>query len=239
MQNTTNHIKRELQLTADGSHTLFIPEMDEHYHSVNGAVQESRHVFIEAGLHHLERREITILEIGFGTGLNAWLTLEEAEKSGRNVYYTGLELYPLEWQLVEQLGYISANEQLMPGDNQCPAHELFKQLHTSPWEEDVPITPHFTLRKVQKDFNKLETETEGWKADVIYFDAFAPEKQPEMWSQELFNRLYVLLNNSGILTTYCAKGVVRRMLQAAGFIVERLPGPPGGKREILRARKQE
>ena len=239
MQNTTNHIKRELQLTADGSHTLFIPEMDEHYHSVNGAVQESRHVFIEAGLHHLERRKITILEIGFGTGLNAWLTLEEAEKSGRNVYYTGLELYPLEWQLVEQLGYISANEQLMTGDNQCPAHELFKQLHTSPWEEDVPITPHFTLRKVQKDFNKLETETEGWKADVIYFDAFAPEKQPEMWSQELFNRLYVLLNNGGILTTYCAKGVVRRMLQAAGFIVERLPGPPGGKREILRARKQE
>ena len=239
MQNTTNHIKRELQLTADGSHTLFIPEMDEHYHSVNGAVQESCHVFIEAGLHHLERGEITILEIGFGTGLNAWLTLEEAEKSGRNVYYTGLELYPLEWQLVEQLGYISANEQLMTGDNQCPAHELFKQLHTSPWEEDVPITPHFTLRKVQKDFNKLETETERWKADVIYFDAFAPEKQPEMWSQELFNRLYVLLNNGGILTTYCAKGVVRRMLQAAGFIVERLPGPPGGKREILRARKQE
>ena len=112
-------------------------------------------------------------------------------------------------------------------------------LFRSPWEEDVPITPHFTLRKVQKDFNKLETETEGWKADVIYFDAFAPEKQPEMWSQELFNRLYVLLNNGGILTTYCAKGVVRRMLQAAGFIVERLPGPPGGKREILRARKQE
>lgn len=127
----------------------------------------------------------------------------------------------------------------MTGDNQCPAYELFKQLHTSPWEEDVPITPHFTLRKVQKDFNKLETETERWKADVIYFDAFAPEKQPEMWSQELFNRLYVLLNNGGILTTYCAKGVVRRMLQAAGFIVERLPGPPGGKREILRARKQE
>ena len=131
--------------------------------------------------------------------LFSFLSLEEAEKSGRNVYYTGLELYPLEWQLVEQLGYISANEQLMTGDNQCPVHELFKQLHTSPWEEDVPITPHFTLRKVQKDFNKLETETEGWKADVIYFDAFAPEKQPEMWSQELFNRLYVLLNNG--LTT--------------------------------------
>ena len=232
-------MKRIIEKTDDGSTTLFVPELNEHYHSSKGARTESQHIFINMGLKASTATTPHILEIGFGTGLNAWLTLEEAEKSGRNVYYTGLELYPLEWQLVEQLGYISANEQLMTGDNQCPAHELFKQLHTSPWEEDVPITPHFTLRKVQKDFNKLETETEGWKADVIYFDAFAPEKQPEMWSQELFNRLYVLLNNGGILTTYCAKGVVRRMLQAAGFIVERLPGPPGGKREILRARKQE
>ena len=213
-------MKRIIEKTDDGSTTLFVPELNEHYHSTKGARTESQHIFINMGLKASTATTPHILEIGFGTGLNAWLTLEEAEKSGRNVYYTGLELYPLEWQLVEQLGYISANEQLMTGDNQCPAHELFKQLHTSPWEEDVPITPHFTLRKVQKDFNKLE-------------------KQPEMWSQELFNRLYVLLNNGGILTTYCAKGVVRRMLQAAGFIVERLPGPPGGKREILRARKQE
>ena len=210
-------MKRIIEKTDDGSTTLFVPELNEHYHSTKGARTESQHIFINMGLKASTATTPHILEI----------------------YYTGLELYPLEWQLVEQLGYISANEQLMTGDNQCPAHELFKQLHTSPWEEDVPITPHFTLRKVQKDFNKLETETEGWKADVIYFDAFAPEKQPEMWSQELFNRLYVLLNNGGILTTYCAKGVVRRMLQAAGFIVERLPGPPGGKREILRARKQE
>ena len=193
-------MKRIIEKTDDGSTTLFVPELNEHYHSTKGARTESQHIFINMGLKASTATTPHILEIGFGTGLNAWLTLEEAEKSGRNVYYTGLELYPLEWQLVEQLGYISANEQLMPGDNQCPAHELFKQLHTSPWEEDVPITPHFTLRKVQKDFNKLETETEGWKADVIYFDAFAPEKQPEMWSQELFNRLYVLLNNGGILS---------------------------------------
>ena len=230
-------MKRIIEKTDDGSTTLFVPELNEHYHSTKGARTESQHIFINMGLKASTATTPHILEIGFGTGLNAWLTLEEAEKSGRNVYYTGLELYPLEWQLVEQLGYISANEQLMTGDNQCPVHELFKQLHTSPWEEDVPITPHFTLRKVQKDFNKLETETEGWKADVIYFDAFAPEKQPEMWSQELFNRLYVIMNPKGILTTYCAKGIVRRMLQAAGFTVERLPGPPGGKREILRARK--
>ena len=220
MQNTTNHIKRELQLTADGSHTLFIPEMDEHYHSVNGAVQESCHVFIEAGLHHLERGEITILEIGFGTGLNALLTLETAESTQRKVHYTGIELYPLPWEMIEPLGY---------SDN-----PLFKTLHIIPWEEDTIITPCFTLRKVQADFTTLTTDR---SFDIIYFDAFAPEKQPEMWSQELFDRLHVIMGEKGILTTYCAKGVVRRMLQTAGFTVERLPGPPGGKREILRARK--
>ena len=196
-----------------------------------------------------------ILEIGFGTGLNAWLTLEEAERSGRNIHYTGLELYPLEWQTIEQLGYISNDEQLTTTDRQQPAIELFKQLHTSPWEKDVQLTPHFTLQKVETDVNKwvenreqtisnvndsvtnAESPALNTSFNLIYFDAFAPEKQPEMWSQELFNRLYVLLDRDGILTTYCAKGVVRRMLQTAGFTVERLPGPPGGKREILRARK--
>ena len=196
-----------------------------------------------------------ILEIGFGTGLNAWLTLKEAERSRWNIHYTGLELYPLEWQTIEQLGYISNDEQLTTSDRQQPAIELFKQLHTSPWEKDVQLTPHFTLQKVETDVNKWVENRERTMSNVndsvtnaespalnpsfnlIYFDAFAPEKQPEMWSQELFNRLYVLLDKDGILTTYCAKGVVRRMLQTAGFTVERLPGPPGGKREILRARK--
>ena len=168
-------MKRIIEKTDDGSTTLFVPELNEHYHSTKGARTESQHIFINMGLKASTATTPHILEIGFGTGLNAWLTLEEAEKSGRNVYYTGLELYPLEWQLVEQLGYISANEQLMPGDNQCPAHELFKQLHTSPWEEDVPITPHFTLRKVQKDFNKLETETEGWKADESSGECCRPQ----------------------------------------------------------------
>ena len=136
---------------------------------------------------------------------------------------------------------------------------MFKLLHTSPWEKDVQLTPHFTLRKIETDVNQWimgkqeeskmnstnnnavipQYSTFNSPFNTIYFDAFAPEKQPEMWSQELFNRLYVLLDKDGILTTYCAKGVVRRMLQTAGFIVERLPGPPGGKREILRARKQE
>lgn len=226
-------MKRIIEKTEDGSATLFVPELNEHYHSTKGARTESQHIFIDMGLKASSAASPRILEIGFGTGLNAWLTLVEAERSGRDIHYTGLELYPLDWEIVEQLSYISSEEQLTVNGGLQSAIDLFKLIHTSPWEQDVPITPHFTLKKIQADVNKWNNGT----PDVIYFDAFAPEKQPEMWSQELFDRLYVLLNENGILTTYCAKGVVRRMLQTAGFIVERLPGPPGGKREILRARK--
>lgn len=249
-------MKRIIEKTDDGSATLFVPELNEHYHSTKGARTESQHIFIDMGLKASSATTPRILEIGFGTGLNAWLTLEEAERSRRNIHYTGLELYPLEWQTIEQLGYISNDEQLTTSDRQQPAIELFKQLHTSPWGKDVQLTPHFTVRKVETDVNKLRVENGELRVNnandsvansqfsilnspfnLVYFDAFAPEKQPEMWSQELFNRLYVLLDRDGILTTYCAKGVVRRMLQTAGFTVERLPGPPSGKREILRARK--
>lgn len=226
-------MKRIIEKTDDGSATLFVPELDEHYHSTKGARTESQHIFIDMGLKASTATSPRVLEIGFGTGLNAWLTLKEAESSCREVHYTGLELYPLAWEMVEQLGYI-------PSSEQQHAAELFKQLHTAPWEKEIQLTPHFTLLKQETDANLLKAETDINKLssfDVIYFDAFAPEKQPEMWSQELFNRLYVLLNKDGILTTYCAKGIIRRMLQAAGFTVERLPGPPGGKREILRARK--
>lgn len=226
-------MKRIIEKTDDGSATLFVPELDEHYHSTKGARTESQHIFIDMGLKTSTATSPRILEIGFGTGLNAWLTLKEAESSCREVHYTGLELYPLAWEMVEQLGYIPSSEQQHDA-------ELFKQLHTAPWEKEIQLTPRFTLLKQETDANLLKAETDINKLssfDVIYFDAFAPEKQPEMWSQELFNRLYVLLNKDGILTTYCAKGIIRRMLQAAGFFVERLPGPPGGKREILRARK--
>lgn len=226
-------MKRIIEKTDDGSATLFVPELDEHYHSTKGARTESQHIFIDMGLKASTATSPRVLEIGFGTGLNAWLTLKEAESSCREVHYTGLELYPLAWEMVEQLGYIPSSEQQHDA-------ELFKQLHTAPWEKEIQLTPHFTLLKQETDANLLKAETDINKLssfDVIYFDAFAPEKQPEMWSQELFNRLYVLLNKDGILTTYCAKGIIRRMLQAAGFFVERLPGPPGGKREILRARK--
>lgn len=212
-------MERIIEHTADGSATLFVPELNEHYHSVKGAFTESRHIFIERGLKASSIAVPHILEIGFGTGLNALLTLLETEEGERDVHYTGVELYPLPWETISQLGYSD--------------HPLFKELHTAPWEEDVPITPRFTLRKVRADVNEMAIPS----CSIIYFDAFAPEKQPEMWTQKLFNRLYVHMEPGGILTTYCAKGVVRRALQTAGFTVERLSGPPGGKREILRATK--
>lgn len=232
-------MNRIIEHTADGSATLYVPELNEHYHSVKGALTESRHIFIDMGLKASAAPEPRILEIGFGTGLNALLTLIEAEQSGKQVHYTGIELYPLPWETIEQLHY--NDEQLMVNSEQAAA--WLKALHTAAWEEDVVITPHFTLRKVQADFANNDRFSNGERSpliinrySLIYFDAFAPEKQPEMWSQELFNRLYVIMEPDGILTTYCAKGVVRRMLQSAGFTVERLPGPPGGKREILRAK---
>ena len=216
-------MERVIEKTEDGSATLFVPELNEHYHSTKGARTESEHIFIRMGLQSSTAITPRVLEIGLGTGLNALLTLEEADKSHRPIHYTGIELYPLAWEMIEPLGYHPSSS------------PTFKAIHTSPWGEEEAITPYFTLRKIQADVNEWLPRYTGPCFDLVYFDAFAPEKQPEMWSQELFDRLYVLLNKGGILTTYCAKGIVRRMLQTAGFIVERLPGPPGGKREILRA----
>ena len=242
-------MKRIIERTEDGSATLFVPELDEHYHSVKGARTESQHIFIDMGLKASAAPQPHVLEIGFGTGLNALLTLEAAEQDARPVHYTGIELYPLAWEEVDALGYSN--------------NPLFKQLHTAPWEEDVKISPHFTLRKIKGDANTVINEelrmkneefhygviaqpnssffilNSSFSPSVVYFDAFAPEKQPEMWNEQLFRSLYVYMNTGGILTTYCAKGVIRRMLQAVGFRVERLPGPPGGKREILRATKEK
>ena len=221
--------ERILQVTADGSHTLYLPDMNEHYHSVNGAVQESEHIFINAGLKQIEKEEIHLLEIGFGTGLNALLTLKEVMEGAvkRNVIYHSVELYPLDLSVVEQLNY---------GERVWKEHEdFFLKLHQAPWDTYEKITPQFTLYKIKGDSNHCELPQH---IDLIYFDAFAPEKQPKMWSQDIFNKLYEHANDNAIIMTYCAKGVVRRSMQAAGFLMERLPGPPG-KRHILRGRKQE
>lgn len=211
--------------TADGSHTLFVPELNEHYHSVNGAWQESRHVFIDAGLKQCEKQEIAVFEVGFGTGLNAFLALLEAERSDKIVRYTSLEKYPLPADTVSGLNYagLIAPERA----------EYFKALHRVEWGKEIQISPNFFLHKMEDD---LCTHAFLSTYDVIFFDAFAPDKQPEMWNPEWFAKLFDHTNAAGILTTYCAKGVVRRSLQAAGYVVERLQGPPG-KREMLRGRK--
>ncbi len=216
----------KIEQTADGSYTLYLPEMDEHYHSIKGALTESQHIFIDMGLKASTAAAPHILEIGLGTGLNAVLTFIYAESNQRPIYYTGIERYPLSEEVITSLNYPA-----LIGEEQQPK---LKAIHCATWNKEETLSPYFNLHKIEADFTTYRFE-KGY--DVIYFDAFAPEKQPNMWQQELFDHLYQVLNEGGILTTYCAKGVIRRMLQTAGFTVERLPGPPGGKREILRARK--
>ena len=216
----------EIQHTADGSATLFVPELDEHYHSVKGAYTESLHIYRDSAYQHAAKqsaeRPLRLLEVGFGTGLNAAVTAMAATAE-RPVHYITLEKYPVEPRLVESLSY----------DTLVDA-QLFAAIHAAPWEQPTAITPHFTLEKRCCDLLSAPLPTD---IDIVYFDAFAPEKQPEMWSPEIFARIYASMRPRGVLTTYCAKGAIRRLLQAVGFSVERLAGPIGGKREILRATK--
>lgn len=215
-----------LKTTADGSDTLFSAEMDESYHSVNGAAQESRHVYIDAGLRQVRTTSIRIFEVGFGTGLNALLTWGEALKSNLNIVYEAIEAFPVSLEQIECLNY-GALEPGLPADS-------FLNLHQSPWDKPVQLAEgRFSLLKRRGDFTNIKLEG---TYDLIYFDAFAPDKQPEMWEEALFKKIVDSLNDQGILVTYCAKGEVRRRLQRSGFQVERIPGPPG-KREMLRARK--
>lgn len=218
-------MQRIIEQTKDGSATLYVPELNEHYHSIKGARTESQHIFIDMGLKASAAPCPHILEAGFGTGLNALLTLQEAERTGRPVRYTGIELYPLAWTEVEALHY-----------SDDPRLRL---LHEAPWEEEVCLTPTFRLLKLRRDLTSWQADDERppLRCDVVYFDAFAPEKQPALWTPAVFRNLYRCLTPGGILITYCAKGAVRRLMQDIGFRMERLPGPPGGKREILRATK--
>ena len=203
--------------TADGSKTIYSEHFGEHYHSTFGAANESNHVFIEAGYLTAKVKPVSVLEIGFGTGLNAWLTLQQASRLHRHTYYEAIELYPIDETTVCKLS----------------DDAVFKSMHTAPWEQPVEITPEFVLHKRKNDL--LQT-TFSHKYDVIYFDAFSPAVQPEMWTIDIFAHLHAAMNIGAILTTYCAKGSVWRNMQSVGFSVERLSGPVG-KREMLRARK--
>jgi len=228
-------LEREVIITADGSSTIHLPEWDEQYHSKHGAIQEAYHVFIKHGLHHFchtefcseSHQKIAILEIGFGTGLNAFITLLEAEKLNIQIDYVGVEAYPVAMNEVLQLNYqtqLDANKHA----------SLFKEMHETAWETQHAITPHFSLTKQKRFFFEInEKET----YNIIYFDAFGARVQPELWTETIFKKMYDALKENGILVTYAAKGSVRRAMQAVGFTVERLPGPPG-KREMLRAWKE-
>lgn len=221
-------MERIIEISGDGSHTLFVPALDEHYHSTRGAIQEAMHVFLQAGLQRCDKQEIHLLEIGFGTGLNAFLTLLDTETSGKTIHYTALEKYPIAIDQARELNY---SDIIAP-----PRVKEFTRLHEAPWNEWVAITPRFKLNKCEQDVTRPEEYLPDTLFDVIYFDAFGPEKQPEMWARDIFVRIHELSREGAVLTTYCAKGAVRRMLQEIGYRVERLPGPPG-KREMLRAIK--
>lgn len=220
-------MKREIITTSDGSSTIHLPEWNEQYHSIHGAIQEAKHVFIETGLKLFSNKEINILEIGFGTGLNCFITFLEAVRLDLKVNYLGVEAYPVLQNEIEKLNYV---EELEAED----FGKEFDEIHTNNWNENFAISDVFSLEKRQQFFNEIDLNNE---IDLIYFDAFGARVQPELWTEAIFKSMFKALKNGGVLVTYSAKGSVRRAMQSVGFTVERLPGPPG-KREMLRATKK-
>lgn len=218
-------MERSIVVTEDGSHSLFVPLLNEHYHSIHGAIQESMHVFIQAGFNEIDKEQITIFEVGFGTGLNALLTYMNIPE-GKHVTYISIEKYPVQKDEVLNLNYA----QMLNSS----AQKVFEQLHTCEWGRVVPISDYFALLKIQADISEYHFNDIP-RFDLIYYDAFAPEKQPYLWDFQLFQRLFEHCNQQAIFVTYCAKGQVRRDLTQAGFSMERLPGPPG-KLQMLRGR---
>ena len=215
----------KLEVTSDGSHTLFVPELNEHYHSIHGAVQESTFIFINTGFDRCMADPVNILEVGFGTGLNALLTAMKSGSGKIEVNYTAIEKYPVDEAIIRSL-----NHYLYAGES---GKELTNKIHSAPWDKWVPICKNFNLRKIKGDITRC---TLKGKYDLIYFDAFGPEKQPEMWTESVFASIASVTERSGVFVTYSAKGEVKRNLKACGFEVTLLPGPPG-KRQITRAVK--
>jgi tRNA U34 5-methylaminomethyl-2-thiouridine-forming methyltransferase MnmC len=227
-------MKRKIITTSDGSKTIQIVDWNEQYHSIHGAIQEANHVFLKHGLLFFNTeiyskcsiaQSISILEIGFGTGLNAFLTLIEAEKLKLSIDYTGVEAYPVDLKEIEELNYVELISK--------PHRENFEALHKVSWEQPHHITTLFRLEKQQKFFQDIKAKD---VFNIIYFDAFGARVQPDLWTEAIFTIMFKALKSEGILITYSAKGSVRRAMEAVGFIVERLPGPPG-KREMLRGTK--
>ena len=221
-------MKREIIITKDGSSTIHIPEWNEQYHSKYGAIQESKHVFIEKGLYYYLQNNTTsvlnILEIGFGTGLNAIITLLESNRLQQSIQYTGVEAYPVEMLEIKKLNYsVQLN---------CSKKD-YESLHQSQWEKKIVFDQFFSLEKRKQLFSEIVDKN---RYHIIYFDAFGARVQPDLWTEHIFIKMYDALILGGVLVTYSAKGSVRRAMQSSGFLVERLPGPRG-KREMLRATK--
>lgn len=216
-------MKRSLLLTEDGSHTLYVDKLDEPYHSIHGALQESMHVFIKQGLQTVSKSPMRILEIGFGTGLNALLTLKFARPSRQEVHYHAVEKYPLTREEYTQLNF----EEHLEG---FPRGSL-NHLHEAPWGKTVFLTDNFALFKEQADFRSMQP---AGTFDLVYFDAFSPDKQPELWSERVFSTIEKCTHTDSVLVTYSSKGLVRRTLISCGFKIQKVAGPPG-KREMIRA----
>jgi tRNA U34 5-methylaminomethyl-2-thiouridine-forming methyltransferase MnmC len=227
--NVTRTHDPELRMTDDGSMTLFLNSIGESYHSQFGAMNESRHVFIQCGFRFIASRKtsINLLEVGLGTGLNVLLTFLEAEGAGTRVSYTSLEPFPISDSIAERLNY----PELVGSEN---SYQVFKKIHRSGWDTEVLLSETFTFKKLLLPIESYQPGVQVY--DLIYFDAFSPVVQPELWTAEIFGKIAGMVSENGALVTYSAKGQVRRNLQEAGFLVERLPGPKG-KREILRGVK--
>lgn len=219
-------MEREIIRTKDGSTTIHIKDWDECYHSKHGAIQEAQHVFIKNGLALYQNQSVSILEIGFGTGLNAFITYLESKNLDLEINYVGVEAYPVSISELSAMNYVS---ELNADDKNA----IFNLFHESNWEEKVVIDPFFTITKRQQFFEEI-TDCEQY--DLIYFDAFGYRVQPDLWSTSIFKKMHAALRPGGKLVTYAARGVVKRSMIEVGFTVEKLPGPPG-KREMFRATK--
>ena len=222
-------MKRQVIITADGSTSIQLEAWNEQYHSKHGAIQEANHVFINQGLACFSEREVNILEIGFGTGLNCLLSVLQAPHRGLRIHYTAVEAYPVSTNEIDKMNFTALlRKEYMNCDT------IFKNIHSADWEKEIRITDDFELHKKKLFFQNIN-DTNSY--DLIYFDAFGPRVQPELWTVDIFKIMFESVKEDGILVTYSAKGSVRRNLQEVGFAVERLPGPPG-KREMLRAIKR-
>lgn len=219
-------MKRNIIQTRDGSTTIHIEEWDECYHSRFGAIQEAQHVFIKNGLSLFENKSISILEIGFGTGLNAFITFLESQKLNQTINYVGVEAYPVSALEILSMNYVSEL-------NAEKERTIFEKMHNCNWDEPIILRDNFLLIKKQQFFAEINDIE---KFDLIYFDAFGFNVQPELWSTEIFKIMYNALKTKGVLVTYAARGVIKRRMIEVGFTVEKLEGPPG-KREMFRAKK--